>query len=328
MTNHPRRQQGMTLIEIMIALVLGAFLIGGVIQIFLNTQRTYRMQENLSRMQENGRFALEFISRDLRLAGYQGCFGTSATNMISINNPNPNPTPLTLTSGATLEITGNNNVANNWNSIACSNTNLCKAGTDTVSVHYGKNCGNLTGNMGTVNANVQISSSSSCSLQQYDVLLISDCSSADIFVATSVSNSSGIKTIAHATNQNTGNFLSKTYGSDAAIYQLASLTYFIRTGAGGGPALWKMDNTKASSGSNPVELIENIEDLQILYGVDTDADGTPNYYVDAATVPNWSQVISAQITLSAQSDDNNLVTGGDTRLHRTFNTTVVLRNRI
>ena len=56
------RQHGFTLIEIMIALVLGAFLIGGVLQIFLSSKQTYRMQDNLSRIQENGRFAMEFIS--------------------------------------------------------------------------------------------------------------------------------------------------------------------------------------------------------------------------------------------------------------------------
>lgn len=66
-------QHGMTLIEIMISLLIGAFLIGGILQIFISTRQTYRLQENLSRMQENGRFALEFLARDIRMAGYWGC---------------------------------------------------------------------------------------------------------------------------------------------------------------------------------------------------------------------------------------------------------------
>ena len=68
-----RYQTGMTLIEIMIALLIGAFLLGGVLQIFINSKQTYRMQENLSRLQENGRFAMEFLARDIRMAGYWGC---------------------------------------------------------------------------------------------------------------------------------------------------------------------------------------------------------------------------------------------------------------
>src|SRR5665647_3594938 len=73
-------QVGMTLIEIMIALLIGAFLLGGMLQIFINSKQTYRMQENLSRLQENGRFALDFLAKDIRMAGYWGCLGTSTTN--------------------------------------------------------------------------------------------------------------------------------------------------------------------------------------------------------------------------------------------------------
>ncbi|TAL47465.1 MAG: pilus assembly protein PilW, partial [Methylovulum sp.] len=65
MNNKPC-QTGMTLIEILIAMLLGVFLIGGVIQIFISTKQTYRMQEGLSRLQENGRFAMDFITKDVR----------------------------------------------------------------------------------------------------------------------------------------------------------------------------------------------------------------------------------------------------------------------
>lgn len=64
------RQWGLTLIEIMVALLIGAFLLAGVIQIFIVNKQTYRVQENLSRMQENGRFAMDYLSRYIRLAGY------------------------------------------------------------------------------------------------------------------------------------------------------------------------------------------------------------------------------------------------------------------
>jgi type IV pilus assembly protein PilW len=73
-------QTGMTLIEIMIALLIGAFLLGGVLQIFISSKQTYRMQENLSRLQENGRFAMEFLSRDIRMAGYWDCMAPSTAN--------------------------------------------------------------------------------------------------------------------------------------------------------------------------------------------------------------------------------------------------------
>lgn len=69
----PCQQKGMTLIEIMIALLLGVFLLAGVIQIFISSRETYRVQEALSRLQENGRFAMDFIGRDIRMADYRAC---------------------------------------------------------------------------------------------------------------------------------------------------------------------------------------------------------------------------------------------------------------
>ena len=64
------RQRGLSIVELMIALLLGLILLGGVIQVFLSSRQTYSANEAMSRMQENGRFALEFIARSARLAGY------------------------------------------------------------------------------------------------------------------------------------------------------------------------------------------------------------------------------------------------------------------
>ena len=71
-------QTGISLIEIMIALLIGTFLLGGVLQIFIGSKQTYRMQENLSRLQENGRLALDLIGRDIRMTGYWGCLARAS----------------------------------------------------------------------------------------------------------------------------------------------------------------------------------------------------------------------------------------------------------
>ena len=84
--NIHRRQLGMTLIEIMISLLIGAFLIGGVLQIFTYSKQTYRMQEGLSRLQENGRFALDFLTKDIRMAGYRTCLDTTVSSALAGTN--------------------------------------------------------------------------------------------------------------------------------------------------------------------------------------------------------------------------------------------------
>ncbi len=65
-----RQQLGLSLVELMVALLLGLVLMTGIIQVFLASRQTYNTNEAMARMQENGRFALEFISRSARLAGY------------------------------------------------------------------------------------------------------------------------------------------------------------------------------------------------------------------------------------------------------------------
>ena len=68
-----KRQQGLSMIELMVALLIGTILTASVIQMFVGSRSTYAMQSALASMQENARFAIEFLSRDLRKAGYVGC---------------------------------------------------------------------------------------------------------------------------------------------------------------------------------------------------------------------------------------------------------------
>ncbi|WP_272493072.1 PilW family protein [Atopomonas sediminilitoris] len=65
-----KSQRGLSVVELMIALVLGLILMTGIIQVFLTSRLTYATNEAMGRLQENGRFALDFISRNARNAGY------------------------------------------------------------------------------------------------------------------------------------------------------------------------------------------------------------------------------------------------------------------
>lgn len=65
-----QRQHGFSMVELLVALVLSTILLGGIIQLFIGSKQTYRFHDALSRLQENGRFALEIMSHDIRLAGH------------------------------------------------------------------------------------------------------------------------------------------------------------------------------------------------------------------------------------------------------------------
>ncbi len=65
----------MTLVELMVAMLIGTFLIGGAITVYLQSQANYRTADSVARLQENMRFALDMLEADLRLAGYWGYAG-------------------------------------------------------------------------------------------------------------------------------------------------------------------------------------------------------------------------------------------------------------
>ena len=77
-------QSGFTLVELMVALALSVFLMGGAILMYLSVQRTYADAEQLSRMQENIRFASDYLVRDIRNAGFRDEFTLSIGQSASI----------------------------------------------------------------------------------------------------------------------------------------------------------------------------------------------------------------------------------------------------
>jgi type IV pilus assembly protein PilW len=74
------RQRGLTLIELMVAVMLAMLLTAGAIQIFLGSRTTYSFNEGLARVQENARFALDQIANETRMAGHIGCLSNLGVN--------------------------------------------------------------------------------------------------------------------------------------------------------------------------------------------------------------------------------------------------------
>ena len=67
------RMQGFSLIELMIAMVLGLLVLGAAVTVFQSNQRTFNANEGQNRIHENARAAYEMMSRDIRAAGGTAC---------------------------------------------------------------------------------------------------------------------------------------------------------------------------------------------------------------------------------------------------------------
>ena len=68
--NNQPKMTGFTLIEMMISMVLSLFLIGGVITIYISSQKTAHMREEMSGIDDNGRAAIRALTQYIEHAGY------------------------------------------------------------------------------------------------------------------------------------------------------------------------------------------------------------------------------------------------------------------
>jgi len=207
-------QQGLSLVELMVALVLGLFVVGSLIALYVNTKETYLMTENMSRLQENGRIALSMMTRDVRWADYRTCVQNELLP----------------------------------NAVAGTNGGTFSEPQDTITTIYQTN----------------------------------GCAQAQSTLTTA---------------------------------------YSIGNGASGQPSLFRSIN-----GATAVEMVEGIQNLDILYGEDTDDDFVPNYYVPIGSVADASQIVSVRLTLTARTAEAIQAANG--RITRDFTSTVVLRNRV
>ena len=271
----PRTERAFSLVELMIALLLGLILIllGGVLQVFLSSRQTYSTNEAMSRMQENGRFALEFMARSARLGGYmEPRLGTDK----------PFPVVPTSTSGKC-------DVPSAVQALLCSSNGAGNT-SDGIAFMFQPplNDGERRDCLGnTINSNTNLI------INHFAII--------------------------------------PANGNTPAALGCRSYNATTRT--------W-------SAGPDLQALVEGVDALQVLYGVDNGGDfRSPNQYVSADRVSNWDKVRSVRIAVLANSVEtlnpapaarrfvlldasplNAAALGNDNRARQIFTTTIQLKN--
>jgi len=349
-----KKQKGLSLIELMIAITLGLILITGVLQVFISSKTVYTTQQALSRIQETGRLAIDFLARDIRMAGYMGCasrssemkvtntlkdkdnykydFGTAIMGYTAAALPanhGLSPLPKADTDffvlrgayGSGVQVNKNNDSAQVFVTLTSSEPGACADGSNRVS-----------------------------GLCQGDILVVTDCTKARVFQATNVTASGGDTNVVHGSaNFTPGNDVTswggnsgndeETFKPGAELLSATNITYFIATGTSGRPSLWQNVN-----GVN-LELLEGVDDMSVRYGVDTNGDYVPDNYLAAGAIAlaSWSQVVAMRVELLVSSIDDGVLPETQTysfagedditpdpvdrRLRQVFTTTVGIRSR-
>lgn len=342
-----RSHAGYTLVELLISMAIGLFLVSGVIRVMLDTKETYLLSEEIAYIQESARFALDELSYDIRMAGYMGCNqGGALTNTI-----NDNSWPF-LARGIIGFEQGDVGVPAQFAADVA-------VGTDVLIVNRGDPNDRVTVESHTPPA-ATIHLTDTIDFKTGDVLVIAsaNCDNMAIFQRTGP-NSSNTKQIVHNTGGSVspGNChkalslpASESFGAydcssppdpsdqgyeyppGSTIMRFSSNAYFIKPSpATGLKSLFKQSliNSGGSATTVAREVTTGIEDLEVIYGVDNDAtpDGVVDRYFSASGITDtegnsgnsyvgWDRVISLRITMVLRSvrfafPENTLVSLGD-----------------
>ncbi|MBL4621303.1 MAG: PilW family protein [Immundisolibacteraceae bacterium] len=357
---------GFTLVEVLTALVIGSILLLGAVTIMVNSKDAYETQDDMARLQENARFAMNLLIKDIRMAGYFGC-SADAGNIYDHIDDADAPGGL-FNSGNGLE--GMNNYlagTSTWEPSAIGtpiDADVDGAlgffpGSDGITIRYLDPATAILIDEEMPQPSAELKVSSVGNLQDGQIVAITDCNSTDIFQLTSVQT--GSLHLQHNAggsiepgNANPGNYtfsgcnpascLSKSYGTDAKVMGMKAVRYYIADDdADGNPSLHRFISTPSGGGAvgSPQKLVDGIDSLQITYGEDTTGNGVADTYRDSDTVVNWANVSTVRIGMLLNTVDEygqqinesaytvngeNFAAANDRRRRRLFTTTVLLRN--
>jgi len=368
-----RRQRGMNLPELMVSILISAILMTGIIQLFVSNKATYELTDDLSRLQENGRFALEAMARDLRSAGFFGCADDLRTVTNHLDGAEVEGRLYSISHAVDgLESVGGGSRWYPSRSRVLTETagnaapESIVSGTDAISVRYADGAQRMDVIEPLMSTRGDPLRTAPSDMEQGEIVVVSDCTGADVFQITGpagtdpgtlgtlehqLRTSGGLPVPGNTNNASGGNCtggttqcLSKVYEKGAKVSRLIARTYYIGQGSSG-PSLFRrsLAPTPAAVPEN-LELVEGVENMQILYGVDTGEDQVPDVYRTASAVgSDWSKVISVRIGLLVRTIDeirqggdrdtktyrvNGNIIGpvNDRRYRRVFSKTVLVRN--
>lgn len=297
------RARGYTVVELMVSITIGLIILAALVTLFAGNSRQRGEIERANEQTENGRYALQAISDDLRNAGFLASFnpgtvtGPNPQLVVPTAPPNACATDLaTLTSALGVPVQGY--YEGNSLPAACTATTTgpiqdLRANTDILVVRRASTCA-----VGTAGCDPQVPN--------------------DFYLQTSGCNTELTAGTYYAFDSNTGNLNlhQKDCVTAALIYQFRTHIYFVANddkANDGIPTLKRAELGPAGSNFTVVPLVEGVENLQLEYGLDTSTPttGTPAVYTAdpntyntcaaATCVGYWRNVVTVKIHVLARN---------------------------
>jgi type IV pilus assembly protein PilW len=359
-----RRQRGLSVVELLISLVIGMAVIGGAIQVVVSSKRSFMDQDEVTFIQTNARFAMDILSRDIRMAGYLGCAAQQTVDMANaINSDLLDEKYRVYVSLEGLRgfegEAGTDDFPEDYRDLAAS-------GADSLLIRRG---GDIELNVQGHNSSAGVAALTLSAPHNYasgSTLVIADASCRNIGLF-EVSGPAGLPayTLEHkgtgthnCTSVIKGNFsclptcndnscdgydaVSAYYSSGSKLMELVSHAYYIGESDAmpGMPALRRqVFNAKGPAATHSEEIALGVEDMEILYGLDADGNGEVDQMRKASDIEDgdWGKVISVKISLVFRSQlpvlpvaEKKTLAGteyNDRYMRQVVNSTVRIRNR-
>lgn len=273
--NSIKQQHGFNLVELMVAMVIGIFLVAGALRVYTQSQSALIVSEQAARLQENARYALQVVERDVRAADLWGLTNNSQ-EILGSDDPTQPVAPLAANSGdcennwsihIDMAIEGSNNANPYQNS--CIPTTEYMTGSDVLVLRHAQ----------------------SAPVDQVDL------ESGVIYVRSATKNG----TLFVGPNEPSG------YGTDSINSELSSIAYWISNSSDNDPNVPSLRRSYLTTdGVNPVvineEVIPGVEDMQVQYGVDTTGDQSVNSYLDFDDVVDPDSIMVARVWLRIRAE--------------------------
>jgi type IV pilus assembly protein PilW len=353
-----KRQRGFSMVELMVAITLALLLTGAVISVFIGSRTAYQATAGVGAMADSGRFALNLIGESVRGAGNLSCNSATSNSNVSLvatgfaTNFGLGITGFEATGtgpGTTIAspATPVKGVAGNWTPALDGTITAATPGPFGVPVQ-GSDVLALYSSMPRVasvytTADVFAGATTvpvtpppplapAMAANQYAA--ISDCTKSMIFQVAGVAPNS----------VTLNNALPLGFAAGALVTPLTTTVYYIGTGSDGDASLFRLEQVNGGfTPPGPEELVPDVENMQVMYGIDPAGTGTASAYVTADQIGGFS-VVSIQVALLVASPPANnpvppppafnmvgtpptqVTVPGDNRARQVFYATFNLRN--
>jgi len=338
------RQDGFTIVELMIAMLLGLIVIAGVSSVFLANQRAYRTNTALGDVQDASRIAFEMMARDIRQAGLTGCNSANGRIVNVLANAPANAASTVAPAwwanwGNAIrgydDASGDPALADKSPVANTSSLQLIGAAGAPLAIKE-----DVPG------TNFQLYADTDA-LEKGDVVMV--CSpdhtaivqitgpthlkqTVDYNTGNAVSPGNCSSNLGYPNTACTGNSPEYTFPPNSLISRMSAVDWYIGTNPVNGDSLYRATLVHDAAGLHvqAQEMVRNVTNMTITYL----APGNPainSAYQTATTIgasSAWGGVGAVRVTLKLRSGEDNVSADGSSALTRTYSFTTAVRNRL